>query len=323
MSTQVSVHANQPVSGPTDEELIVELQTYAIYPGRSKLRAALKSRKNWVISDVRLKRVLDLVPPCREPDGLLHELFNAQMPALNPDGFAKTPQAIAFSGVGTPFEYPIEPQVLKPRLPLAPYTTQILYRELSGSQDLLLFGRGSFDYAVKPNDDLLLFVEVYRQRLEKILHPQDWPFSQFVHRMKRSSPIQLLFDYYEAAGKIAGLPYQDVVRQFQAEWGFNPLECLTDKESHPDYRLMHALHKEEVHKTQFMRMRANEWRWSPEKRDSIPLDGEGRPVYDLRKDSRFSMTITKLDRRAGMPIGELKNVVVYPTPEGDVILERD
>lgn len=70
-------------------------------------------------------------------------------------------------------------------------------------------------------------------------------------------------------------------------------------------------------------MRANEWRWSPEKRDSIPLDGEGRPVYDLRKDSRLSMTVAKVDRASGMHIGNLKNVVVYPTPGGDIILERD
>ncbi|KAK0445600.1 uncharacterized protein EV420DRAFT_1571794 [Desarmillaria tabescens] len=79
--------------------------------------------------------------------------------------------------------------------------------------------------------------QIFRGRLLDFLKGKRMPLSMDQQRaLNENGDVQTIFEYYEAAGKKAGIPASDVGRQFEAEYGFNPLRWRTKEQNDPAWR---------------------------------------------------------------------------------------
>ncbi|KAK0433196.1 hypothetical protein EV421DRAFT_1910345 [Armillaria borealis] len=296
-----------PPTVPTDEQVLSEIKTFTVPLGRLKMLNAMRSKNNWVLSDTRLKRLLaeanDSATPTHqdssEPVDIV-SLLTAYGNAVSVPWTQDLPtRPNATYEPDERFDLP------PPILPANPLAAQLQFYEES-TRFFILYGRGEYDYAVTINSDVGIILLTFQERLLGFLKGKRTPLSVDQQRaLNENGGVQTMFEYYEAAGKKAGIPASDVGRQFEAEYGINPLRWRTKEQNDPAWRKAYDGAKEAIHKKHTIPIlkAMNQSQVVP--RGMIPVDKSGNPVYDPKINGRFSLIITKVSKATGMECGDL------------------
>ncbi|KAF9023652.1 hypothetical protein BDZ89DRAFT_1069664 [Hymenopellis radicata] len=292
---------------PTDKQVLLALDQLKTLPGRPKLLALLKSDNSWSLSDARLRKLINQreqeKKPRQRPPGILpyndlHEIKD----------FAKRYHCLACGSspelhTNRKVQAVIVADRIKalppPSLPNDALAAQLQFFEDS-TRVFILYGRGKFNYAATPNASVGIMLALCRNRMLEFLKIHPSPST-----LNKNPFVHTLFEYYEAAGIKAGLPAEDVGRQFEAEWGVNPLEFRTEEEKSLQYRAFYNEWKEERHKLATIRMNTSLFYSSSTQPETFKLDENGFVAYDVRVNGRFALIITKVDKRTGQECGNL------------------
>ena len=152
-----------------------------------------------------------------------------------------------------------------------------------------LYGRGSYDYLITPNAEMRIHMRI---SLDEILKIQESPggAAKAVLEAPDCWRIQEFFDFYCAAARKIGLRFDDVARQFETEFGVNPLknrlpdglECSAwESEIAMEYRRL---------KTKILKMTAALYL------KLVKMDDKGEPIWDEEKHGRYAMAVTRTDK---------------------------
>ncbi|KAK0457014.1 uncharacterized protein EV420DRAFT_1480889 [Desarmillaria tabescens] len=298
---------------PTDAQVLTELENYKESLDRPSILKRMRNEKSWSLSDTRLKRLMSekdssrsrYIPqvPCNvdflEADSsLLATYCNAltqypsEFPALLNSASLQTLQ------VSETTDLP------PPALPRDALGAQLRFYENHKHQLFILYGRGEYDYAVGHNTQMAMLHSIVQLRIFELLEGKSRPLSEEDQiTMNSWSGVQTFFEFYEAAGKKAGLPANDVGRQFEAEYGVNPLVRRTPEQNDPMWRTAYDRAKESIHKKYTLPV-LRQLSQHPKTRGTVPLDSNGEPIYDPKVYGRFAFIITKLCFKLCAGIGE-------------------
>ncbi|KAK0200700.1 hypothetical protein DFS33DRAFT_1490081 [Desarmillaria ectypa] len=213
---------------------------YSAPLGRLKMLNVMRSKNNWALSKARLKR-------------LLTEANGGATP-IHQDYFEPGDIDLPTSPNAT-YEPEERSDLPPPVLPANPLAAQLRFHRKS-TRFFVLYGRGEYDYAVTPNSTIGIILSVrvilvlneespslhrayqtFLCRLFKFLKRKRMPLSMDQQRaLNETRGVQTIFEYYEASGEKAGIPVSDVGRQFEAEYGSNPLRWRTKEQNDPAWR---------------------------------------------------------------------------------------
>ncbi|KAK0483036.1 hypothetical protein EDD18DRAFT_1200689 [Armillaria luteobubalina] len=294
----------------TDEQVLSEIKIFPGPLGRSKMLNAMRSKNNWALSDARLKRLLaqanesDSATPIHqdysEPVDIV-SLFTAYGNAVSVPWTRDSPTVP--NATYEPDEGCDPPA---PILPANPLAAQIRFHKES-TRFFILYGRGEYDYAVTPNSSIGIILSIFQKRVLGFLEGKRRPLSVDQQRaLNENGGVQTMFEYYEAAGKMAGILASDVGRQFEAEYGLNPLRWRTNEQNDPAWRKAYEGAKEAIHKKNTMPILKALSESQVVPRGMFPaVDKRGNPIYDPKINGRFALIITKVSKATGIECGDL------------------
>ncbi|KAG7441215.1 uncharacterized protein BT62DRAFT_923442 [Guyanagaster necrorhizus] len=287
---------------PTDEQVLSEIKTFATPLGRQKLLNAMRSKNNWALSDARLKRLLAEV--------------NDHATATHQDSLESTDVVSLLTDYGNAISAPLTQDLSEgpnatyeaeelsdlppPVLPTNPLSAQLQFHKESPGF-FILYGRGEYDYAVIPNSSIAIILS-----LLEFLKGKRMPLSVDQQKaLNENGGVQTMFEYYEAAGKKAGIPVGDIGRQFEAEYGIDPLRWRTKRQNDPAWRKTYDGVKEVIHKKYMIPVMKAMSESLVVPRGMIPMDEAGNPIYDPKVNGRFALVITKISKVTGIECGDL------------------
>ncbi|KAK0189395.1 hypothetical protein F5146DRAFT_1050800, partial [Armillaria mellea] len=192
-----------------------------------------------------------------------------------------------------------------PILPKGALGAQLRFQDNNSRHFFILYGRGEYDYAAGHNTQVSMLHMIIQKRILGLITGKSRPLSEEDQAMmNRWGGVQAFFEYYEAAGKKAGLPASDVGRQFEAEYGVNILARRTSEQNDPMWRNAYDRAKESIHK-KYMLPILKQLSKHPKTRGTAPVDSNGEPIYDPKVHGRFAFIITKVSKKTGKACGDL------------------
>ncbi|KAF8911267.1 hypothetical protein CPB85DRAFT_1304483 [Mucidula mucida] len=305
---------------PSDMEVLLALDELPTPLGRPKILAALKTNNNWALSDTRLKKLIEhrneaknSKPPKRplrvrsDPIQALTDFMNA-IQSVSPADVMKVYKEHPELHCHRPVRIANVPDHIRalppPSLPDDPLAAQLRYFKES-TRIFVLYGRGHFDYGVTTNSSDGLMLQICRDEITRFLENRPRPLdANAQYFLNRKNKLHTLFEYYEAAGRKASLPAEDVARQFEAEWGINPLRFRTEEENDPQYRAFYNDWKEEIHKAASIPLYTSTFYAAPHL-TTFKVEQDGMVAYDVKTFGRFAIIIVKIDKQTGKECGEL------------------
>ncbi|KAK0216336.1 hypothetical protein IW262DRAFT_1399723 [Armillaria fumosa] len=294
---------------PTDEQVLSEIKTFTSPLGRSKMLNAMRSKNNWALSDARLKRLLTQANESGSATPI-HQDYSEPVDIVSL--LTIYGNAISVPWTRDPPTVPnatYEPDegcnLPPPVLPANPLAAQLRFHKES-TRFFILYGRGEYDYAVTPNSNVGIILSTFQGRILGFLEGKRRPLSVDQQRaLNENGGVQAMFEYYEAAGKMSGIPAGDVGRQFEAEYGFNPLRWRTNEQNDPAWRKAYEGAKEAIHKKNTIPIFKALCQSQVVPRGIFPVDKRGNPIYDPKINGRFALIITKVSKVTGIECGDL------------------
>ncbi|PBK69322.1 hypothetical protein ARMSODRAFT_1004112 [Armillaria solidipes] len=296
---------------PTDEQVLGDLDNYKESLGRSKILDGMRSKNNWSLSDARLKRLMSKKDSSRS---------RAVPRVTGSVDFSEADNSLllTYSNALTQYrsDFPVlldspcsqvseATDIPPPSLPKDALGAQLRFFNNNPRHFFILYGRGEYDYAAGHNTQISMLHMIIQKRILELITGKSRPLSEEDQAMmNRWAGVQTFFEYYEAAGKKAGLPASDVGRQFEAEYGVNILARRTPEQNDPRWRNAYDRAKESIHK-RYMLPILKQLSQHPKTRGTVPVDSNGEPIYDPKVHGRFAFIITKVSKKTGKACGDL------------------
>ncbi|SJL10888.1 uncharacterized protein ARMOST_14283 [Armillaria ostoyae] len=299
---------------PTDEQVLCELDNYKESLGRSRILDGMRSKNNWSLSDARLKRLMSKKDSSRsrvvprvtgsvdfsEADNSLLLTYSNALTQYRSDF-----PVLLDSPCSQTSSVSEAPDIPPPSLPKDALGAQLRFFDNNPRHFFILYGRGEYDYAAGHNTQISMLHMIIQKRILELITGKSRPLSEEDQAMmNRWAGVQTFFEYYEAAGKKAGLPASDVGHQFEAEYGVNILARRTSEQNDPMWRNAYDRAKESIHK-RYMLPILKQLSQHPKTRGTVPVDSNGEPIYDPKVHGRFAFIITKVSKKTGKACGDL------------------
>ncbi|SJL10857.1 uncharacterized protein ARMOST_14252 [Armillaria ostoyae] len=261
---------------PTDEQVLGELDSYKESLGRSRILDGMRSKNNWSLSDNTLTQ------------------YHSDFPVLL-DSLCLQTSSVSEA-----------PDIPPPSLPKDALGAQLRSFDNNPCHFFILHGRGEYDYATGHNTQIsMLHMQIIQKHILELITGKSRPLSEEDQAMmNRWAGVQTFFEYYEAAGKKAGLPASDIGHQFEAEYGINILARRTSEQNDPMWRNAYDRAKESIHK-RYMLPILKQLSQHPKTRGTVPIDSNGEPIYDPKVHGRFAFIIMKVSKKTGKACGDL------------------
>ncbi|KAF2103749.1 hypothetical protein NA57DRAFT_50618 [Rhizodiscina lignyota] len=166
------------------------------------------------------------------------------------------------------------------------------YRDKS-TRTFRIYGRGEYNYGVSLNSDVAIQMDIAYGRLAKAGRPKS---EEEKRSLASAWPLQLIWDYYVATAKKAGVSKEDVGLQLEAEYGVPWTYMPTPKPewTGPQAEAMKAKFKEASLQVKRQLMK------NPEARRYIPTNANGDIVWDEEKNGQFAVLVVKIDKGDGL-----------------------
>jgi hypothetical protein len=277
---------------PTDEQVKAAAQALRDRNpelGRAKILAQLREDNHWSLSEARLKK---LVPAA--------SVNETKANAATSSG-ANTCTKKSTSSISSSSNSYLGPPVL-PENALA---VQEWYKDNS-TRCFKIYGRGEYDFGVTLNSDMAITIDICHQRLAK-LSKKGWNDQA----LKANWPhVERIWDFYCAAGRIAGVSKDDLGRQMEAEYSINPVP-IVDSDSGPTAKMKEE--RRRAFKEQSLKLKKVILSTNPDAAKYIKVDARGEPIWDDRINGEFTVIVVKIDKGNGLK--EFGSVEFDPSTE--------
>jgi hypothetical protein len=170
-----------------------------------------------------------------------------------------------------------------PKLPNDPLTTQTRFWVLNHRNTFRIYGREGYDFWATPSRRISRVIFNVHSRLASSIALRTAGMSPPVSDLERAQQpeLHLMWDCYCAAGRIVGVPMEDIAAQIIAEYGADPRPWLGEP-SASEKRIASEVFKRRA--LRFMNKARRATKCESEKSYVFPLDDDGNLVWEPMDD---------------------------------------